>query len=328
MKRVSVFILVACMAIALAAVAPAGESDSWDLDGVSGIRIDGVSGDVVIKPADGAGARVEIYSDIHPEANFKPVVKRSGDVLRIKEKWSHNTSGELVWTIYLPRRGTPLDVRISTASGDLSCSGVALKVDFETASGDIELSEVELGAGCDFSTASGDYSISGMTISEDSEFSTASGDFDLEDLVVEADCEFSTASGDIDIKRCSFGDGVEFSSASGDVSLHNSTLTGEGELSTASGDVHVSLDKMPPHGLSASSASGDVTFAVDSYGDDFTLIITKRKDKGHIRCPFDYAKEEEFNRNHHTYVRKVVKRGSGKPVVELSTASGSVVVKQ
>lgn len=328
MKRVTVFLFIVCVGIVLAAAAPAGDADSWDLDGITAIRIDGVSGDVVILPAKGNRAGVELRSNVEPEAGFKPVVKRTGDVLKIKEKWSNNTSGEVTWTLYLPERGTPVDVTISTASGDLQCSDVSVEIDFETASGDIELSNVELASGCEFSTASGDYTLTGMTISEDSEFSTASGDLDLTDVVIEAGCEFSTASGDIVIDRCTCEDDVEFSSASGDVKIGHSKLAGEGEFSSASGDVLVTLDKLPSRGLSASSASGDVMLDVASYGDDFTLIITKRKNKGKISCPFDYAKEEEFEKNDQTYVRKVVKSGSGNPVIELSTASGSVVVKK
>lgn len=328
MRCVSVLLIVFLMAVVLAAVAPADKSASWDLDGVTAIRIDGVSGDVVILPAKGNRAGVELRSNVDPEAGFSPVVKRTGDVLKIKEKWSNNTSGEVTWTVYLPERGTPVDVTISTASGDLHCSDVALEIDFKTASGDVELSHVELAPGCEFSTASGDYVLAGMTVSEDSDFSTASGNLELEEVVIEAGCEFSTASGDIVIDRCTCKDDAEFSSASGDVEIKNSKLAGEGDFSSASGDVIVTLDALPSRGLNASSASGDVMLDIESYGDDFTLIITKRKNKGHIRCPFDYAEEEEFEKNHHTYVRKVVKSGSGRPVIELSTASGSVVVKK
>lgn len=328
MRRLTVFLLIFCVAIVLAAVAPADVNESWDLDGVTKIRINGVSGDVVIKPASGRSASVELRADVEPRKSFKPVVERSGSTLKIKEKWSNSSRGEVTWTLYLPSHQDPVSVNISTASGDLECADVAVKIDFGTASGDIELSNVELEPGCDFSTASGDYIIAGMTISEDSEFSTASGDLELEDLVIEADCEFSTASGNIIIDRCTCEDDVEFSSASGDVEVKNSSLVGEGEFSSASGDVSVKLDRLPSQGLTASSASGDVMFDVDSYGDDFTLVITKRKNKGKIRCPFDFTEEEEFEKHSHTYVRKVVKRGSGAPVIELSTASGSVVVKR
>jgi len=70
-----------------------------------------------------------------------------------------------------------------------------------------------------------------------------------------------------------------------------------------------------------------VTLGVKDFGDDFTLILIKRKDKGRISCPFDFTEEDEFW-DHHEYERKVVKRGSGGPTIELRTASGKVTVKE
>jgi hypothetical protein len=328
MRRVTVLLVILCALIVLAAIAPAGEVDSWGLDGVTKIRISGVSGDVVILPAESKQPVLTLRADVEPKKSFEPIVERSGSVIKIKEKWSNSSRSDVTWTLYLPERGEPVTVHISNASGDLTCSGVAVKIDLETASGDIELRDVDLAEGSDFATASGDYSLEGMTIKSDSEFSTASGNFELEGLTIEADCEFSTASGDIIIENCTCEDDVDFSSASGDVEVRNSNLTGQGEFSSASGDVTVQLAALPHNGLSASSASGDVMLDVESYGDDFTLIITKRKNKGKIQCPFEYTDEEEFDRHEHTYVRKIIKRGSGEPLIELSTASGNVVVKK
>jgi hypothetical protein len=86
------------------------------------------------------------------------------------------------------------------------------------------------------------------------------------------------------------------------------------------------FDTLPKDDLSASSASGDVYLSVADFGDDFTLILIKREDKGRISCPFKYTSEETF-KDHHTYEKKIVKRGSGRPEIELRTASGKVVVK-
>jgi DUF4097 and DUF4098 domain-containing protein YvlB len=309
-------------------VAAATNADrTWDVSGVENIRIDGVSGDVVILPAKSGKERVELYYDVHPDDCFEADVEEKGGTLRIKERWHGSSSGHVKWTLYLPTKGKAPSVRISTASGDLECEDVEVAIEFNTASGDIELSGVDLKEDSEFSTASGDYTIENMTIRDDIEFSTASGDMELVDLTIGEGCSFSSASGDIEVSGCRCADDVRFSSASGDVKVKNTSLKGEGRFSSASGDVAVYLDEMPKDDLTASSASGDVTLDVKQYGDDFTLILIKRKDRGRISCPFDYTEEDEF-RDHHVYERKIVKRGSGEPTIELRTASGKVVVRK
>jgi DUF4097 and DUF4098 domain-containing protein YvlB len=326
MRKFIMAAAVICL-LAGAVIAATGAMDEeWDLSGVTKIKLSGVSGDVIILPAEGRTGRLELRSNVRPDDSFTPKVKKSGKTLSIKEKFHGSSNGGVEWTIYLPKRGEKMRVAVNTASGDLECSDVAVDISFETASGDIELTGVELEEGSRFNTASGDFNLEDMTITEGCRFSTASGDFELEDLVIEENCSFSTASGDVKCSNCKCGDDVNFSSASGDVIVRDVELEGMSEFSSASGDVSMHFAALPEDDLSASSASGDVYLSVDDFGDDFTLILIKRKDKGRISCPFDYTSEETFE-NHHTYEKKIVKRGSGRPEIELRTASGKVVVK-
>jgi len=326
MKRFAIATVAVCL-IAVTVIAAAGEqSDEWDLSGITKIKLDGVSGDIIIRPAEGRTGRLELRAHVRPEDSFSPVVNQSNGTLKIKEKFRGNSNGDLEWTIYLPERGDPMRISIHTASGALECSGVKADISFETASGDIELEEVNLAEGSSFNTASGDFILNDMTITEDCSFNTASGDFELENLVIEEGCTFSTASGDIKCSGCKCEDDVDFSSASGNVVVKDSRLRGMGDFSSASGDVSMHFAELPEGDLSASSASGDVYLAVDDFGDDFTLILIKRQGKGRISCPFEYTSEETFE-DYHTYEKKIVKRGSGRPEIELRTASGKVVVK-
>ena len=111
--------------------------------------------------------------------------------------------------------------------------------------------------------------------------------------------------------------------ASGDVTVRDTELTGECEFSSASGDVALRLKTLPEEGLYDSSASGDVTLDVDDFGQDFTLVMVARNDRGNIRCPFEFTSEIKLRRN---YEQKTVERGSGGPQIELETSSGSIVV--
>jgi DUF4097 and DUF4098 domain-containing protein YvlB len=326
MRRFLIFAALICLTAGAVFSATGSADEEWELSGVTKIKLNGVSGDVIIRPAGDRTGRVELRSRVRPEDSFTHKVKQSGGTLHLKEKFRGNSSGEVEWTIYLPKTKEPMRILINTASGDLECSDAAVDISFKTASGDIELSEVELAEGSGFNTASGDFTLENMTITEGCDFSTASGDFELEDLTIEENCNFSTASGDIKCINCKCGDDVDFSSASGDVIIRDVKMKGMGDFSSASGDVSLYFDELPVDDLSASSASGDVYLSVDDFGDDFTLILIKRKNKGRISCPFDYTSEETF-KDHHTYVKKIVKRGSGHPEIELRTASGRVVVK-
>lgn len=302
-----------------------GQTETWEFSGVERIDMDGVSGDVVVRPAEGNTLVVELDADVEPEDNFQPRVEERGGRVSIDEKWrGRNTSGHVEWTLYLPAQDTPPELTIDTASGGLDCRDVALRIELDTASGDIELLDVELGEDSDFDTASGDYRLENMTISADCRFDTASGDLFLDNLALEDGCKFSTASGDIEARGCR-GHFV-LSTASGDVDVRDCEIEGWGELSTASGDVSVNLDRLPAEGLEASSASGNVTLDVADYGDDFKLVLVKRKDRGRITCPFDYTSERTFL-DHHEYEEKIVERGSGTPEIELRTASGRVTVR-
>lgn len=327
MRKRVVMSVICCVLVAAAVAAAGGDKGSWDMSGVVKIKLKGVSGDIVILPADGKKGMVELRSDVRPSDNFHVAVDRDGKTLNIKEKWDGNSSGSVRWTIYLPEKGDSPSIRISNASGNLECRDVATGIEYKTASGDVDLDGVELAEDSRFNTASGDFTIANMTVSEDTRFDTASGDITLDAVTIEEDCEFSTASGDVIIRDCKCDDDVSFSTASGDVTVKNSELLGENRFSSASGDVSVNLDRLPKSDMSASSASGKVTLDVEDFGKDFTLVLIKRKDRGRISCPFDYTAEEEFE-DHHTYVRKIVKRGSGRPEITLKTASGKVVVKE
>ncbi|MFH1844900.1 MAG: DUF4097 family beta strand repeat-containing protein [bacterium] len=301
-------------------------TDSWEFADVTRIKLDGVSGDVVILEGQGNTGLVELRHDVSPAKSFRPEVEQDGATLYIEEKWSGGSShGSVGWTIHVPRGQGDIRISVDTASGDLECRGVSAQIEFETASGDIGLSGVSLQRGSDFSTASGDIHLEDMTVTQDCEFSTASGNVELEDLTVEEDCEFSTASGDVNAENCKGY--FELGTASGDVEVRNCELMGPGEFSTASGDVDLHFDVLPAFDVSASSASGDVLLTANDFGDDFTLVMVKREDRGRITCPFKYTDEYTYD-DYHEYEVKVVERGSGKPQIELRTASGKVTVKE
>jgi len=300
--------------------------ESFEFSGVTKIKFEGVSGDIIVRQGDSKTGMVELQSDVYPSRSFRPEVEQDGKTLYIEERWRRGSSeGDIQWTIILPQGEKPPKITASTASGDLDCRDVSARFRFNTASGQIELTGVSLVEGSSFNTASGDVILEDMTVDEGSEFSTASGDVLLDNLTIREDCGFSTASGDVRATRCSGY--FDLSTASGDVVVKRCDLAGYNSFSSASGDVFVMLDKLPDGDLKASTASGKVVLDVDDFGDDFTLVMVKRENRGRISCPFDYTSEDLFEDHDDYYEEKIVERGSGGPEIFLRTASGSVIVK-
>ncbi len=328
MKSKNSVVLLAGVLTILSCAVSYGEVEKWEFDDVDRITIKGISGDIILRPAEGTKGIVELREEVRPEDSFHAIVEYDRGDLDIREKWrGSNRSGSVEWTIYLPKQTHEPRVRINSASGSLDCSGIAARIDFQTASGEVVLSDVSLGEGSDFRTASGEYRIENMSVSEDVEFSTASGDVELENLTIEDGCRFSTASGNVRCLNCRCQGDVEMSSASGDVVLKETQLGGRSDFSSASGDVSLDFNVLPGHDLSAGSASGDVELRVGEFGGDFRLVLIKRADEGRITCPFDYTSEETFEENGHLYEKKTVSHGSGQPEIKLRTASGRVAVR-
>lgn len=347
MRKTGIPILSVCLLLVAATVASGQEVKKFEFSGVERIQVDGVSGDFVIRPAEGGTGTVELRQDVTPAGVFEGEVEQRGSTLVIKEKWEgRNTRGNVEWIIYLPETRQPPRISIDTASGDLECERVSALFMFDTASGDIDLNDVKLVEGSEFDTASGDIELSQMSVEANSKFDTASGDVRLTDVTVGNGCRFDTASGEVILDGVTVGEGCSFDTASGDVRaqgcsgaleldtasgdvyIRDCTLTGSSKFASASGEVRVILGSLPEHDLSASSASGDVALEVGDFGRNFTLVLIKRKDRGRITCPFDFTSEDEFEEHGRTYVKKVVKRGSGGPEITLRTASGDLVVRE
>jgi len=308
-----------------AAPLQARQGQDWSFDGVDRIDIDGVSGDVIVRAGDGSAVRVVLDENVTPQGNFRGEVAMSGGTVSIRERWEgRNSRGRVTWTLTVPADAN-LRISAETASGDLEASQVRARFDFSTASGDVRLSDMTLAADSSFSTASGDLELTGVTVGDYVEMSTASGNVELTRVTATDGFKASTASGNVVIED---SEGVlEASSASGDVRVRDSRMTGRGEFSSASGDVSMTLEGAVTQDLEVSSASGDVSLEAD-FGSDFTLVMTRRRDRGSFDSPFEATSEEEFERNGRTYVRRTVVHGSGGPEIRLSTASGTVRVRQ
>jgi DUF4097 and DUF4098 domain-containing protein YvlB len=335
-------VVIAAMFLVLvcgAAFAAGAKEIHKSFEGVKSISLATVSGDCVVKTHASGEVLVDLEYDVEPEGSLEYKMNVRGGKLVLEEDWEnrHGSSmrGDVMWTITLPEG---MDIKFSTASGDLSVTGPVGRVKASTASGDIEI--VDAKGDIDVSTASGDVHLKNVV--GEKEVSTASGDIRIEDSKddihlstasghieaagVEGDVKMSTASGEIDITDAKGA--FELSCASGEITAKGITIDGESGFSTASGSVKIVLAATSEYDLNLSTASGDVTLDYNGTPVKGYFEFEARKRMGHIRSPFSFENEEEYERDGRTFERKSFSVGGKSPSIYLSTASGSIVLKK
>jgi len=322
-----------------AAFAAGAEVVHKKFEGVKSVSLATVSGDCVVKTHKSGEVLVDIEYDVEPAGSFEYRMNERGGKLVLEEDWESrhggSMSGEVMWTITLPEG---MDIKFSTASGDLSVTGPVGRVKASTASGDIEV--VDAKGVVDVSTASGEVLL--RNVAGEKDISTASGDIRIENssddihastasgrietIGGEGDMNLSTASGEIDItdSKGAFG----LSTASGEITARGITIAGESGFSTASGSVEIVLAATSEYDITLSTASGDITLNYNGKPVKGYFEFEARKGKGRISSPVSFESEEEFEQHGDKYVRKSFSAGGKSPSIYFSTASGSIVLKK
>jgi DUF4097 and DUF4098 domain-containing protein YvlB len=321
--------------------------ETFTFENIHSIKIETISGDINILPGGEDKLMVELENYLDDPDLLDPEVEADDGELSIEEYFiGRNTSGEIQWTIFLPKSVNLRSVECESASGEIlledfsvdfintnsasvrtSVNSIGAKeLDISTASGSISIED----CGADFvkaNSASGGVSAKSVE-AEEIDLSTASGGVSLRDCQADY-IKSSSASGRISASSINTKE-MECSNASGRIMVEDVEIDEEGEMSSASGDVELILHHLPKERFEASSASGDVILEVPYFGENFSMILMKRADKGKIKCPFEYTEKETVRLNrgdHYLTDRYLVKRGKGGPEIRLSTASGSIRIK-
>jgi DUF4097 and DUF4098 domain-containing protein YvlB len=330
-----------------AAVMAAERTETFTFEDIRSVDIKTISGEVTVLPGDGSKLVVELLNDLDDPEQLDPEVEADNGRLLIEEHFTgRNIRGETFWTLYLPKGSSLRSVECKSASGDISlqefeadfietesASGRtelnsigAKEIDLSTASGAINIEDCQADV-IDAESASGRISVTSCR-SEELDVSTASGRISL------ADCEAdfirtNSASGRISVESVEAKE-LDLSNASGKIAVQDAEIDESGKISSASGDVRLYLPRLPSESLEASSASSDVLLKVPQFGENFSMTLMKRADKGRVRCPFEYTDKETIRLSRHDrYLtdRYLVKRGKGGPEIELSTASGTIEIE-
>jgi hypothetical protein len=298
-----------------------GQKISKSFQNVKSIKIKTVSGDCIIQKGSSTEVKV-IVTHTYAENVLEPEIEQRGSRLYLAEKfssrsWGSSHRGNSQWRVTVP---DDILIDFSTASGDFEAADLKTEIGASTASGNITLKKVS--GDVRASTASGE--IEWTNVSGYSKASTASGSIRADG--VKGEFSMSTASGTIRAKDLS-GE-MKLSTASGNVDASEVTITASSSFSAASGDVEIALAKTPEHDLKVTSASGDAV--LDFSGNEIKGFIemAARADRGRIRAPFKFDKEETVWRHDQEYMLKTVQKGSGGPMIEVRTASGTAEIKQ
>ncbi len=349
MKSAYRFLLLVMAFVALLWWGPAFAYDrieTFEFEGIHSIDVRTVCGGLEIVPGEKSQLVVVVENQLDDPKQFKRRVESKRGRLLIDEDFLGRTvHGGTQWTIYVPQSAQLRSVEFSTASGgftledvnvedvetDIASGGVSIRsvkakeFDLSTASGAIEIEDCQVDM-VDAQSASGSVSAENVT-AEKLELSTASGEVNIN--LCQADrIKASSASGRVEVNSVN-GKEMDLSAASGRVVAEDCHINESAEMSCASGDVRVHFPRLPSYYLNASSASGDVLLEVSDFGENFTMTLTKRADKGRVKCPFKYTDQETVRLHRgdrYLTDRFFVERGTGGPEIELSTASGTIRV--
>jgi hypothetical protein len=216
-----------------------------------------------------------------------------------------------------------MEIRLSTASGDVDVEGVLSGGEIGATSGDVWISDCE--GDFEVGVASGDVEIEGIV--GELELSASSGELSVRDItgsvrVSAASGDFvgrgiggsfvlDGASGEVRLEDC--GGRVEISTASGDVFLKD--VLSDLSVSTSNGDVTAFTVKNGPVNVEISCSSGDIELSV-ARGSSYQLEISSVSGAMNTKVPLSVHKVTRHE------LRGEV--GSGVGSVSLSTSSGDI----
>ena len=274
----------------------------------SDFEITGNDGDSIVIRAD-----IQVWGEDHREAEEKLKsldisTENESGILCIKvdgPPWTKKRRAKVDFAIAMPRN---ILAEISSASGDITVSGLHKGTKLNTASGDIEISDC-MGENS-LSTASGNIEVNGCD---------------------EVSLKVNTASGDIEVSDCS-GD-LAFQTVSGDVSA---SLSGNVQGQTVSGDIDIKAEK--PGEIKINSTSGDIQFNGLISEDNVSAIATVSGDvsiglasgssamieagtvSGDIECDLELSESRKSSRS------LSGKLGDGKGSLAIKTVSGDIEI--
>lgn len=290
-------------------------SGAVDLDVTTG------AGNITIHSGD--ASKVEIHATIHASDNWRsndsdtesrvhyieqhPPIEQNGNTITI----GHVEDRDLMRNISISYDiVTPAQTRLhsATGSGNQTVQGLAGPAESSAGSGDVHPNEI--GADVTAHTGSGEITISGVK----GGLRATSGSGEIRADQISGAITASTGSGDVRLAQSGSGD-VEVSTGSGTVEANG--VNGAVQIGTGSGNI--SAEGTPAGNWRLHTGSGDLTVELPQ---QTSFELYAHTSSGSIDSKFPITMEGTISpRDLHGKV------GSGGPVVELRTSSGSIHIE-
>ncbi len=275
-----------------------GESGEFNLSNISG--------DIVVRSGGGREATIQITKrlgrgDVADLDLVEVEIEERGDRVDVRTNYPRNRRNIRVsvdFTVTVPR-GT--EVAVTSVSGDVEVSDVEGETRLVTVSGTVTASAVPHLALA--KSVSGDVELNSIDTDDDLEAASVSGRVRARDVRARR-LDVGTVSGDVDLTNVT-SDRADVSSVSGRVEFSGSLVSGgRYELESHSGDVQVSLTE-------------DVGFELEA-----------RSFTGEIRSELELAGAESAALLHAPHRRLSGVHGDGGAVLEITTFSGDILVRE
>jgi DUF4097 and DUF4098 domain-containing protein YvlB len=274
----------------------------------SDFEITGTDGDQISIRAD-----IQVWAEEQDEAEEKLrsldiTTENDSGTLRIKvagPPWTKKRRTKVDFTIEMPRHIT---AEISSASGQITVSGLHNGTRLNTASGEVELSDCQ-GENI-LSSASGDISVAGSSQAS-LKINTASGDIEVSDC--SGDLAFQTVSGDV---SASLSGNVQGQTVSGDIDI-KAEKPGEIKINSTSGDIQFSGPVNEGNNSAIATISGDVSVVLENGS---SLMIEAGTVSGDIDCGLELAGSRQSSRS------LSGKLGGGQGSLKVKTVSGDIEI--
>ncbi len=273
------------------------ESADFDLDGMTRLNIENVSGHIIVKTGEPHATLTGRIMTNTDRDDFL-TVQSEGGVLTVKSAldtiYPQYINGDMVLTVYLPE-DMALDTSVSSASANTEIGGISFgSLTVNSASGSVDIKDC---AG------------SMMTIN------VVSGGVQTNNLQFE-NVTVNTTSGGVTV------DGVSGSVRAGSVSgaVRISNAAGSVEINNTSGSALVSQTKSDVQSIRIHNISGSIKVAL---GSDAAFDLDVNTTSGGFSSDFDITVSGKLAKN---VVGEDIKGkvNGGGPTVELSTVSGGI----
>ena len=233
---------------------------SFDASAVKGLRVEEISGSVIVVPSREDQVTVTCYDS--EQTNYEVKLDASGTLV-IKNKIQRNWMWRLAHLQLTTDGGfSPLTIEVPETLGQ--------NLNIDSVSADVSVSGLKVQGDLRVDTASGDVQVEDCEISGNLTVNTVSGDVKLHRSSVAAQAKIDGTSSEVNIGNSTLGK-LNINLISGDTNMTDVTVTGRASVSTTSGELL--FQRLAVQELDVDVISGNVGGTIVGDAEDYTIRI-------------------------------------------------------